>query len=90
MPQFGETDFGPCCMVPSFSIMISFFLMLVIVLSQPVKASLKSSSTVILMVPALIDEAAFFLFLTFGTPTISCAIGFIAGVFEIFSLLLVI
>jgi hypothetical protein len=42
------------------------------------------------MVLALIDEAAFFLFLTFGTPAISCAIGFIAGIFEIFCPLLVI
>jgi hypothetical protein len=42
------------------------------------------------MVPALIDEAAFFLFLIFGTPAIRCAIGFISGVFEIFCLLFVI
>jgi hypothetical protein len=44
------------------------------------------------MVPALIDEAAFFLFLIFGTPavSISCAIGFIAGVFKIVCLLFVI
>jgi hypothetical protein len=42
------------------------------------------------MVPALIGEAAFFLFLIFGTPAISCAIEFIAGVSEIFCLLFVI
>jgi len=42
------------------------------------------------MVPALIDEAVFFLFLILGTPAISRAIGFIAGVFKIYCLLFVI
>jgi hypothetical protein len=38
MPGFGERDFESCCMVPSFSIIISFFSMLVTVLSQRVRA----------------------------------------------------
>jgi len=42
------------------------------------------------MVPALIEEAGFFLFLIFGTPAIVCAIGFIASILEIFCLIFVI